>query len=302
MILLVGATGRLGKAVAARLLQNDCKFRAACRDVSKAKWLADQGVEVLRYDAATGEGLANILAGTTQVICCIHGLLGKSRLSIEQIDVRGQASLIDACANASIDKFIFVSALGASATHPSEFWRAKAKTEQYLEASGLDYVIFRPSAFMDLYAHDLIGAAVMARKTVFLLGDSRIAKNMVGVADVADAVLIGLSRQDLSRQTLEIRGPENLTDRDVAQTYSELSGNLPKLRVIPDIALRALALAIGPFHAGIARVLRNALLTTDHDKLDLKAIQDTEFLGIRSQSLRLFAQAKVAAGNESASQ
>ena len=302
MILLVGASGRLGKAVAERLLQNGTQFRAACRNVSKAKWLADQGVEVMRYDAATGDGLANMLSGTTQVICCIHGLLGKSRHSIEEIDVRGQASLIDACVNAGIHKFIFVSALGASADHPSEFWQAKAKTEQHLQASGLEYIILRPSAFMDLYAHDLIGAAVLAKKTVFLLGDGRNAKNMVAVADVADAVLICLSRHDLSHRTFAVCGPENLTDREVAQTYSELSGNPPKLRVIPDFALKVLASTVAPFHAGIARVLRNPLQTKEHDKLDLNVKSDTELLGIKPQSLHFFAQTKIATGNATLSQ
>ena len=79
MILLVGASGRLGKAVAERLLQSGTQFRAACRNVSKANWLADQGIEVMRYDATTGDGLANMLSGTTQVICCIHGLLESDR-------------------------------------------------------------------------------------------------------------------------------------------------------------------------------------------------------------------------------
>ena len=300
MILLVGATGRLGKAVAQRFLHNGTQFRAACRDVSKAKWLGDQGVEVMRYDAATGDGLANMLSGTTQVICCIHGLLGKSRHSIEETDVRGQASLIDACVNAGIHKFIFISALGASADHPSEFWQAKAKTEQHLRASGLKYIILRPSAFMDLYAHDLIGAAVIAKKVVFLLGDGRSAKNMVAVADVADAVLIALSRHDLSGQTIEVGGPENLTDREVAQTYSELSGNTPKLWVIPDFALKVLASTIAPFHAGIGRVLRNPLQTKDHDKLDINVIPDTTLLGIKPQSLTSFAQTKIAIGKATA--
>lgn len=301
MILLVGATGRLGKAVAQRFLHNGTQFRAACRDVSKAKCLVDQGVEVMRYDAATGDGLANMLSGITQVICCIHGLLGKSRLSIEETDVRGQASLIDACVNAGIHKFIFVSALGASANHPSEFWQAKAKTEQHLQASGLEYIILRPSAFMDLYAHDLIGAAVIAKKTVFLLGDGRNAKNMVAVADVADAILICLSRHDLSHRTFAVCGPENLTDREVAQTYSELSGNPPKLRVIPDFALKVLASTVAPFHSGIARVLRNPLQTKERDKLDLEVTPDTELLGITPQSLQLFAQQKIAAENKATS-
>ena len=53
-----------------------------------------------------------------------------------------------------MERFVYISALGASPDHPSECWRAKARAEQHLKASGLDYVILRPRAFMDLYAHD----------------------------------------------------------------------------------------------------------------------------------------------------
>ena len=297
MILLVGATGRLGEALAKRLLRNDVKFRAACRNISKAKWLADQGVEVVHYDAATGDGLPEMLVGITQVVCCIHGLLGKSRHSIDNIDLRGQANLIDACSNAAIGRFVFVSAHGASADHPSEFWRAKARTEQYLKASGLDYVILRPSAFMDLYAHDLIGSAVLARKTVFVLGSGRTPKNMVAVADVADAVMTALSRLDLSGRTLEIGGPDFLTDRDIAQTYACLSGNPLKLRAVPNFALRVLATTIAPFHAGIARVLSFPLQHNSQGNLTHDVIFETEHLGIKPQSLVSFAKMKIAAGS-----
>ena len=106
MILLVVATGRLGEAVAKRLSRDGVKFRAACRNVSKAKWLADRGVEVLHYDAATGDGLPDMFVGITQVVCCILGLFGKSRHSIDNIDLRGQANLIDACSNAAIGRFV----------------------------------------------------------------------------------------------------------------------------------------------------------------------------------------------------
>jgi NADH dehydrogenase len=170
MILLVGASGRLGKAVAKRLLRDGVPFRAACRNVGKAQWLLERGVDVFPLDVESGVGLGEAMAGSDKVISCIHGLLGRSSRSIEAIDVRGQAALIDSAAEAGVERFVYISALGASPDHPSEFWRAKARTEQHLKASGLKYVILRPSAFMDLYAHDLIGAPVMRGKTVFILG------------------------------------------------------------------------------------------------------------------------------------
>ncbi|HEX8215386.1 MAG TPA: NAD(P)H-binding protein [Allosphingosinicella sp.] len=295
MILLVGATGRLGKAVAERLLQHGLPFRAACRDVEKARWLVERGVEVLPLDVESGAGLAQAMTGVTKVISSIHGLMGKSRRSIERVDVRGQAALIDAAAEAGVGRFVYISALGASPDHPSEFWRAKARTEQHLKASGLDYVILRPSAFMDLYAHDLIGAAVMRGKTVFLLGRGITPRNMVAVADVADAAVEALSRDDLARRTIEIGGPDEPTEREVAALYAGLSGKPLRLRSLPPLLLKTLAAAIGPFHAGAGHLLRLPLQLAGRQDLLLDPSSPMDRLVANPVRLRDYAEARLRA-------
>lgn len=293
MILLVGATGRLGRAVAERLLEKGIPFRAGCRTVSKARWLTEREVEVLPLDVGSGAGLRDALPGVSKIISCIHGLLGRSRHSIERIDVRGQGALIDAAADAEIDRFVYISALGASADHPSEFWRAKARTERHLRASGLNFVILRPSAFMDLYAHDLIGASVMRGKRTFLLGDGRTPRNMIAVADVADAAVEALLRDDLVGQTIEVGGWENPTDREIAALYASQSGRPLKVSTVPPPVLKALAAAISPFHAGLGHLLRLPLQLAGRPDLLLDASSSVERLGISPVRLRDFAEHKL---------
>ena len=292
MILIIGVTSRLGKAVAQRLLRDGVPFRAACRNLAKAHWLSELGIDVVQLDLASGAGLTAALKGSTRVVSCVHGLLGRSRQSIELIDVRGHITLIDACIDSSVQRFVYVSALGASHSHPSEFWRAKARTEDHLKASGMEYVILRPGAFMDLYAHDMIGAAVLRGKTVFLLDSGRTPRNMISVADVADAVVKALSGSNLAGQTLEIGAPENLTAREVAAIYAGLSGKTPKVRTIPPLTVRFLATAIAPFHAGIGRLLRLSLQLVGREDLRLNSASGTEQLGIYPVRLETFATNK----------
>jgi NADH dehydrogenase len=296
MILLVGATGRLGKAVAERLLEDGIPFRAGCRTVTKAGWLAEQGVEVVPLDVARRAGLTEALCGVSKVISCIHGLLGRSRHSIERIDVRGQGALIDAAVDAGIDRFVYISALGASPDHPSQFWRAKARAEEHLRASGLNFVVLRPSAFMDLYAHDLIGAPVMRGKTAFLLGDGRTPRNMIAVSDVADAAVKALLRDDLIGQTIEVGGWDNPTEREIAALYASQSGRPLKVRTVPPAVLKALAAAVSPFHAGLGHLLRLPLQLAGRDDLLLDASSMVERFGIGPVRLRDFAQGKASAG------
>lgn len=294
MILLVGATGRLGKAVAERLLDDGVPFRAACRSAAGAQWLVERGVEVVHLDLESGRGLPEALAGATRIVACVHGLLGKSRHSIERLDVRGHAALIDAAAGLAVRRFVYISALGASPDHPSEFWRAKARTEQHLKASGLDYVILRPSAFMDLYAHDLIGASVLSGKRVFLLGSGTTARNMIAVADVARAAILALRSDDPSRRTIEIGGHDNPTEREVAALYARLAGVPCRVRSLPLALAKTMAAAIGPFHAGFGRLLRlpGQLAGRADVRLDASAMTQ---LGIDPVRLHDFVESKVAA-------
>ena len=281
--------------MAERLLLEGIPFRAACRNVAKADWLSERGIKVVKIDVTSGVGLAEAVAGSDQVVSCIHGLLGKSRNSIEQIDVRGHAALFDACVEAKISRFVYVSALGASLTHPSEFWRAKARTEQHLKASGIQHVIIRPGAFMDLYAHDMIGSAVLSGKTVFLLGSGTTPRNLIAVADVADAVIKALSWGHLAGHTLEIGGQENLTEQEIVQIYAALSGKTPKVRRIPFWAIKILATAIAPFHAGIGRLLRLPTQLAGRDDLRLESAYGTVQLGINPEPLSAFVSNKICA-------
>lgn len=289
MISLIGATSRLGTVIAARLLAAGISFRAACRTTPKAQGLADRGIDIVPIDLERGTGLSQAVDGCSQVICCLHGLMGTSRNSIRKVDEDGHAALIEASVKAGVSRFVYTSALGASHDHPSEFWRAKARTEERLKASGLEFVIIRPSAFMDLYAHELIGKAVLNGKQVVLLGEGRTARNLVAVDDVAAAAVLALTRADFANQTIEIGGWESLSDRDVVAVYEQVAGRKAKVIAVPSAALQVLAAAISPFHAGVGRLMRLPKQLAGRADLHLDASFWSTRLGIDPVRLSKFA-------------
>jgi NADH dehydrogenase len=201
--------------------------------------------------------------------------------------------LIDASVEAGVKRFVYVSALGAASDHPSEFWRSKARTEQYLRESGLEYVILRPSAFMDLYAHDLIGAAVLRGKRVFLLGSGNTPRNLVAVSDVAEAAVKALSQPQLAGQIIDFGGWENLTEREVAKIYAAMAGREAKISAVPSAFLPALAASIAPFHAGFARIVSSPVLLAGRRDLCMDPAVAVARLGIDPVRLTEFAQARI---------
>lgn len=254
MILIVGATGRLGRVVTGQLLGKGHQVRAGCRRHANDGNSSSRGAEWAVIDLRDPTSFPAALAGVSQVVAAVQGLTGRRADTILKVDLEGHQRLIDAAETAGVQNFVYVSAQGASPSHPSAFLRAKATIESYLARSTLQHVVLRPSAFMELYAHELIGSSILAGKRVFLLGHGESSRNLVSIEDVAAAVVVAVEGQ-LSSSRIEITGPSNVTEREIAATYARLSGRSAKVSSVPSVLLSAIANSVGPFHAGVRNLL-----------------------------------------------
>ena len=154
---------------------------------------------------------------------------------------------------------------------------------------------------MDLYAHDLIGAAVLRGKTVFLLGKGTTPRNMIAVADVADVAIKALLQEDLVRQTIPVGGWDSPTEREIAALYASLSGRPLKLRTVPAVVLATLAAALAPFHAGVGHLLRLPMQLAGREDLLFDACSSVERWGFNPVRLRAFAEERLMVGEADSS-
>jgi uncharacterized protein YbjT (DUF2867 family) len=259
MELIVGATGRLGRAIVRRRLEQGHVVRALAREPRKAEDLRQLGAEVVQGDLRNPDSLARALRGVRQVVAAAHALIGGNTNSMRRVDGAGHRALIDAARAASVEHFVYTSIMGARADHPHEFWRTKAQTEEYLRQSGLSYTILRPSAFMELHAQELIGAPFLLRGVAVLPGRGTTIRNFVSVEDVARLAVRALDAEMMG-ETIDIGGGDNLTDRQVVELYASLTGREARVRNIPAPVLRVLAFLLSPFQPGIGQVIRLGLL------------------------------------------
>src|SRR6266516_3917707 len=156
MILSVVASGSLGSAVVQHLRAQGKEIRVMSRYLLVLEHLKQQVVEIVSGDLRDPASLASACQGVEQVLAAAHALDGKGDNNPQTVDDMGNRHLIDAAKAAGVKHFIFVSVQGASPDSPLEFFRIKYRTEEYLQASGLCFTIFRSGAFMDLWAQ-LIG-------------------------------------------------------------------------------------------------------------------------------------------------
>lgn len=293
MILVVGATGRLGRAATASLISGGHQVRAGCRQPAKADDLAALGAEVVPIDLRDPAGFAAALAGADQVVAAVQGLTARQADAIAQVDLQGHCRLIEAAAIAGVKRFIYVSAQGASAGHPAAFVRAKAAVETALAASGLQHNILRPSAFMDLYAFDFIGKSVLSGRRVVLMGRGDTRRNLVTVADVAAVVWAAADGRVRDRIT-EVVGSSNLSDREVAAVYARLGKRPARVTSLSSAVLAAIAAVVGPFHAGVRNLLLFGDQNEQHGSLVADASHMAALIGRDPQSLEDFVAQRLA--------
>jgi uncharacterized protein YbjT (DUF2867 family) len=260
MDLIVGATGKLGRAIVRRRLEQGHAVRALARDPRKADDLRQLGAQIVHGDLRDPGSLAPALQGVSHVVAAAHALLGGYANSMKRVDGAGHRALIDAARTAGVERFVYTSIMGASADHPHEFWRTKARTEDYLKQSGLSYTILRPSAYLETHAHQLIGEPFLRRGVAVLLGRGQTVRNFVSLEDVAVLAVRALDDALMIGETIDVGGADNLTDREIVELYASLTGRSARMRLVPVAVLRVLALLLRPLHPGAGRIMRMSLL------------------------------------------
>ena len=253
-ILVVGATGLLGRATARQLLNQGHSVRALVRDRARAEDLRKAGAEVVVGDLTDPASLARACKGALRVFACAHSLLGRGRYSSAQVDHVGHSALVVAAREAHVEHFVYTSMMGAREDHPIDFARTKHEIEQVVKGSGMGWTVLRPAAFMEQHVHLFNGRLLLDKGFVVLIGPAVKPRNFVAVRDVAPFAVIALADDGLNGRTIEIGGPDNLSNTEVAHMYA-VRARKGRVFHLPLGVARAAAAAIRPLHEGVARVI-----------------------------------------------
>ncbi len=146
VILVTGATGTQGGAVAKELLRRGFIVRGLTRnpDSERAKSMSDLGVKMVQGNFDDENSLASAMNGAYGVFAVTnfweHGY---------EAEVTHGKNLIDAAKAAAVEHFVFTSVSGADSYTGIAHFDSKAEIEEYLRESGIQYSIVRPVEFMD---------------------------------------------------------------------------------------------------------------------------------------------------------
>ena len=241
MILVAGATGRLGGIITGRLLAQGQPVRILVRLQSSFQPLVEAGGQPVFGDLKDRASLDPACGGIETLITTANSARRGGEDNVQTVDLAGNRNLIDAAKAAGVKQFIFTSALGADINSPVPFIQAKAKTEAYLRDSGMMYTILAPNAFMDMWVGMVIGVPLQAGQPVTLVGEGRRKHSFIAVRDVAAFATAAVGHPEAMNHYLAIGGPEALSWRDVVATFERvLDREIPVQYVSPGEPVPAL--------------------------------------------------------------
>lgn len=229
MILVVGATGRLGGSIARALLDSGNTVRALVRDGSS---FDDARAETLPGDLKDPDSLRKACKGVDVVVTTANAIAPRqAEDTIDSVDRLGNRNLIAAAQAEGARHFVFVSVLGAGADHVVPFIRAKGETEQALRDSGLSWTILQPDPIMDVWFPFIIGPALEGG-AVTLVGEGKQRHSMVAMQDVVGYAVAAVEQKEAANRVLAIGG-EPVTWRDVVDTFSQVLGREISVQTVP---------------------------------------------------------------------
>jgi uncharacterized protein YbjT (DUF2867 family) len=262
-VLVVGATGVLGRETVRCLRAQGHEVRGMTRDAARAGDLAARGVEAVIGDLVDPASLDCACEGVDVVFAAAHGALGRGKYRSEAVDDAGHCALIDAARRAGATRFVYTSALGAAPDHAVDFLRTKFAIERYLAQSGLPHVVLRPSAFMEWHVHTFNGKSLLEKGRVIILGSGTKKRNFVAARDVAAVAAVALTGPMPAERIITIAGPGDFSNDEVASTYARLAQVPLRIGHVPRAMLSALGAVARPLHPGVARIMRIASLSDD---------------------------------------
>tara|TARA_R110002072_G_scaffold65824_14_gene162527 strand:- start:8649 stop:9557 length:909 start_codon:yes stop_codon:yes gene_type:complete len=181
---VTGATGFVGQALLDAAARAGMPLRALTRRVQDAR----EGVAWVEGGLSDRAALAELMSGASAVIH-IAGLTNTpDPQQFEQANVTGTVTLLEAAREAVGDRFVFVSSLSAREPALSAYGASKARAEEHVTASGLDWTVVRPPAVYGPRDRDMFELFRSARLGVVPL-PPRGRTSLIHVDDLAECLL-----------------------------------------------------------------------------------------------------------------
>lgn len=231
MILVSGGTGFVGSGIVRELLRRGERVAVLGRRAAKITEQFGGDVEAREGDVREPETLAAAMSGIDIVINAVQfpGSPIENRgkgFTFEEIDLKGTRHQVDAAKTAGLQRFVYMSGVGAAKDAEKHWFRYKWEAEHYLQNSGLEWAIVRPTWVFgpgDVSLNRFLGFGKIL-PFIPMFGSGAQDMQPVFVDDVARAAADAALKPDAANMLFEIGGPDVMSMNDVVKTALDVQG------------------------------------------------------------------------------
>ena len=230
-ILLVGATGTLGRQIAKQAIEEGHEVRCFVRNPRKASFLQEWGCELTKGNLLNSGDIDYALQDIEVVIDSATGRPEDSK-SIYETDWDGKLNLFNACESKKIKRVIFLAILSTEKFRNVPLMDVKYCTEKLLEKSNFDYTIFKCAAFMQGVISQF-AIPVLDSQAVWMSGTpTKIA--YMNTQDMAKIIVSSINKPKSYKLSLPLVGPKAWDSDEVISLCEKYSNKKAKIfRVSP---------------------------------------------------------------------
>mmetsp|Transcript_4995 Transcript_4995/g.10779 ORF Transcript_4995/g.10779 Transcript_4995/m.10779 type:complete len:366 (+) Transcript_4995:108-1205(+) len=233
-IMVIGATGTLGRQIVRRALDEGYDVRCLVRPrQNPADFLREWGATTVQGDLTDITSLPATLVGVSTIIDCATA---RPEESTQQVDWEGKVALIQSAQAMGIQRYVFFSIYNCDKYPEVPLMNIKKCTEKYLEASGLNHTTFRLCGFHQAVIGNY-AVPILEDKAVWGTTDeTRTA--YLDTQDVARMTMAALRSDKVVGKTLTLSGPKAWSTREVIELCEKLANNDAKVTTVPTWLLK----------------------------------------------------------------
>ncbi len=240
-ILVYGATGLQGSAVARQLLQAGQRVRVLVRDPLKAEQWREAGAEIVKGDYLDPVSLQAAQAGIDRVI--LHLPLQYDFDSYE----RYGRNAVDAAKAARVKLLVFNSSTEVPTGTSVKVFQVKNRVIDYLRESGVPHIILRPAFYLENFLVPGTKPAIVQHGVIAFPLRTDFKASWICHHDSASLSIAALNEPGLVGSVIDIGGPEALDGNDIAERFTRILGKpIQYVAITPSDFEKALALGLGP--------------------------------------------------------
>ena len=240
-VLLTGGTGFIGPRVVQALRAREHEVRALVRSTERAAPIAGLGAELVSGDVTDPASVRAAAEGCTHVVHLVSIIKGRPQ-DFDRVMAQGTRNVVAAAKDASVERFVLMSALGTGETTKDvvPYYAAKWAMEQEVVRSGLGHTIFRPSfVFGRGGALPTFMKQVRYSPVVSVIGSGKQRIQPIWVDDVAEYFARAVDHAAGANRLFEIGGPDVVTWDELYLTIARVLGKRRRLAHVPASLARA---------------------------------------------------------------